>query len=1156
MKKRLLSMLLASSLAAAMLTTPALAAGTAYSDTENHWAKSSIERWSDYGIVQGSGGAFQPDSQLTCAQLATILTNLLKLPAASDAGFSDNQPDAWYFDAINRCKAAGILTGNTDGTVSPNAPISRERAMVMLGRALGIEPISSPDLTKYTDAAKVAPYAQGYVAAMIREGIVGGVTSDQLAPQSNINRASTVTILDRAISTYADKAGSTVTANGGLALVVADDVTLTGQTDKLLVPTDDVNVTVSTSKTTSSITITGDDSTVTVKNSGVNSAAVHGDNSKVILNSSTAGDVTLSGANSKVETTGSAKVDSVTVTEDAKGATVAVGSGTTVKAVDNKAADTTVTGSGTVSKVASDTNVTVETKNTSVANTGSDNITVTDKNGKSNSVSNGSSSGSTTTVNKETTGGGSSGGGSSSHSHSYASEWTFNDETHWHASTCGHDSKSGEAKHTYDENGVCTVCGQLNPANAVAQIGSQNYKTLADAINAAADGQTVTVVKDISLDSRIFISKKVTVDLNGKTVTRDMSAVSENFTRNEGNLFTIQSNGELTLKDSTGNGMLTAKAPADNHYSTDTLVLNYGKFTLESGTIKVPEMVYYAVGCYGKDSVTTINGGVIDAQWGDASDGGIALGSNGTKGDSYYDFTLNINGGEIKGGEQTLYLPGAGKTTITGGKLTGSARGIEIRAGELSITGGEISANAIRKTDAAANNGASGSYTGALVAVKPAGVSASGYVGDIVLNISGGTFTNTSGDVLTVVHENPTKADAPAQNVTVSVSGGQFTGAFNVGSTVNTAVNDKLGLTGGTYSTDPSAYVAAGYTAGENTGVWTIEHAHDGSETYPYTLAEFNALTRENTQNKTTIVTLGTQDVTDISYSEQSTGYTGKGVMLGNTSLNHYNAEVPAVGPHKFVFKDGTVNGTVTGYSSIDGATTNSMYMLLPGNSDVTFENVDFTNVVSFDIQKYTAGWSHLNSITFKNCTFDGIIVGTCPASNVTFDGCTFNSYTNTTDANNSNPIWWRAEGEGQGSNATYIKNFTFTNNKVTGTRPVKIERIGRDGCNPVFTFKNNQFDITLQGNEDGQAKNMAINIGQYDTQSKFTLIDDGNTISANTAALYTASIGSGSNQYIAVPGCKVLDGSGNEKVITAMVWKTKTGETFELKTISESSES
>lgn len=229
MKRKILSLILVFAMTVSLLTVGTGAVEPTYGDTAGHWAESSIERWSAYGIIQGSNGLFDPNGQLTCAQLATILAKLLKLPAAKDAGFTDNTADAWYYDAINRCAAAGILNGNGDGTVTPEAPITRERAMVMLARALGIEPIRKPDLTKYTDAAQVSAYAQGYVAALIEAGIVGGVTADELAPQDNINRASTVTILDRAISTYADKAGATVKADGkGLVLVVAENVKITG----------------------------------------------------------------------------------------------------------------------------------------------------------------------------------------------------------------------------------------------------------------------------------------------------------------------------------------------------------------------------------------------------------------------------------------------------------------------------------------------------------------------------------------------------------------------------------------------------------------------------------------------------------------------------------------------------------------------------------------------------------------------------------------------------------------------------------------------------------------------------------------------------------------------------------------------------------------
>ena len=201
---KLLSILLCLVMVVGMLPTVALAAGSGYQDTDGHWAETAIDRWSAYGVLEGDSGNFNPDGALTRAQMAAILSRLLNLPDAPDAGFSDVKPDDWFAEYINKCAAAGIMLGD-NGKANPNEPITRQQASVMIARALGIQPIENPDLTKYADAAQVSAYAQGYVAALIEAGIVGVVTADLLAPQANINRASTVTIFDRAIGTYANE---------------------------------------------------------------------------------------------------------------------------------------------------------------------------------------------------------------------------------------------------------------------------------------------------------------------------------------------------------------------------------------------------------------------------------------------------------------------------------------------------------------------------------------------------------------------------------------------------------------------------------------------------------------------------------------------------------------------------------------------------------------------------------------------------------------------------------------------------------------------------------------------------------------------------------------------------------------------------------------
>lgn len=967
MKRKILSVLLALCMLLALMATPIAAA---YQDTEGHWAEASIERWTGHGIVQGTENGFDPDGELTCAQLAAILARLLKLPEAPDAGFTDNPAEAWYYDSINRCAAAGILLGNGDGTVTPTAPITRERAIVMLSRALGIEPVENPDLSAFEDADAVADYAQGYVAALVAAGVIKGVTDETVGPQLNITRAATVAILDRAIAVYADTEGAEIDASeGGFILVAAENV---------------------------------------------------------VIKNAPAGTKVL---------------------------------------VAPAAEDLTVNGK----KVESDqTYIVPENKPTTPV-----------------------------------------------HSHSYdTSKWVVDDTYHWHAANCGHDLTIDKAEHTFGDDNICTVCGQLKSSEAVAQINGKNYASLTAAIAAAVDGDTVTLVKDCDISNSqlvISASKSITLDLGGKVIKATNTE--------SGNILVY---GTLTLADSSDeakDGSGTGKIYTDTVFTsqaTGKCVINAqagGTFIMESGLIDTASEIennedngQFAVGMWNDtaEAKVVINGGKIKAGW-------YAVAGNGQS--KTYDGEIIINGGILESvADYAIYLPHKGTTTINGGTIYGAAGGITIQRGTLKVNGGTITSKGTGST------GTWGDGTGGLDA---AAVNVWAKYGTSTVEIAGGTFI----------------AETKALFIT------------------NTENDGSISITGGTFSSDPSNYVAEGHAVYQNeSGAYQVIKNEGEIEV---TLSELKsvAVTKgpkaEGSETAVFTVDLGEQEIAaeDIAYSEVSSGYTGKGVLIGNTGLNSYGVRPANIGDYKFVITGGTINSAADGYSSIDGFANTSVYMLVPANSDVVFENVTFNGVFSFDVQKYTSPWSNLNSLTFKNCVFNGIIVGTCPASNITFDGCKFNSYTNASSANNSNPIWWREDTEGSGENANPIKTFTFVNNEVVGTRPVKIERIGKT-VSPVFTIMNNTFDISSQEG-DTVTKNMAINIGMGENPNlPFTLIDDGNTISANTAALYTASLTSGSNQYKEVSGMKVQDANGNPKTITAMVWKTTTGEAFELKSV------
>ena len=487
MKRKFLSILLTLALALSMLPTAALAdlkadsptaaAAVRLTDVNGHWAENAIRRWVENGVVQGNDGQFDPNGPLTCAQLATILANLLRLGAAGSAGFTDVKAGAWYEDAIDRCAAAGILMGNGDGTVDPDGAISRERAMVMLGRALGIRPAADPDLSKHSDEAQVSSYARGMVAALVAAGIVNGVDGDRLAPQDDINRASTMTILDKAIENYVKDNGASVTGTGdGVTLVVADNATVNGEIGSLLVAGDNSNVSVGSGSQLGDVNVTGNGSSVTIKDSGAGSVNVTGDNTKIILDGADAGSVSMTGDGTQLELGGDAKVgdlnvggentklalggksevDNVKISEGANGTTIDAGSGSTIGTVKNEAENTTVTGDGAVKNVESTTDVTVETKGTDVKNTGDADISVKGADGKESSVASGGSSSTAGTTTGTTTGGGSSsggssgggssGGGSESHSHTMV-------KTEAVAATCTADGHN--AYYT------CSDCGKV-----------------------------------------------------------------------------------------------------------------------------------------------------------------------------------------------------------------------------------------------------------------------------------------------------------------------------------------------------------------------------------------------------------------------------------------------------------------------------------------------------------------------------------------------------------------------------------------------------------------------------------------------------------------------------------------------------------------------
>ena len=333
-----------------------------------------------------------------------------------------------------------------------------------------------------------------------------------------------------------------------------------------------------------------------------------------------------------------------------------------------------------------------------------------------------------------------------------------------------------------------------------------------------------------------------------------------------------------------------------------------------------------------------------------------------------------------------------------------------------------------------------------------------------------------------------------------------------------------------------------------------------GTSKNPYTREEFETMTRaEYIAAQEALGGTMYVDVGDYSYG--TNGVLGNGVRDDQhggknnaNQLNYYAAPGAKSGQYsdaavgkKIVFVNGSITSNVTGYESIDKIGT-SLLLAVPAYTNVTFEGTTFNNVMSFDYQLYTSPWSQLGELKFENCTFNGIIVGAIAAQTLTFNGCEFKNYTNTTDANSSNPTWIRpaygnwdkGDNEGQGDDFRSLTTIDFTNNTVTSTRPVKFERIAQWEMPTTVTATSNSFDISAQTKDTvkGKTKNVGLYFG---ANAKFDLVAENNRKEGTTAALYTAvySAPDGTSNAGLPAGSTVKDSSGNDTKLTdALKWK------------------
>lgn len=582
--------------------------------------------------------------------------------------------------------------------------------------------------------------------------------------------------------------------------------------------------------------------------------------------------------------------------------------------------------------------------------------------------------------------------------------------------------------------------GGAVPSNSVYEV-SEAAQLIWAAKNHTGD--TIKLKGNVTLSEPVKITKSVVLDLGDYKVTyggeEDFRAIY------------VEDGAAVQIK-ATANGGVDA--------TTIALQVNPGgKLTVDGGTYNAT----YAVAVFSNETETeaVLNSGTYN---------GFVC-TNGKNKNSHVTF----NGGTYN---KMIYLPAGGQSSykITDGLFNAA---LEIDAGQLDILGGTFKSsvdttNNVNKP--ATNNNGSGAYQGIIVVCKPDGSSETGYIGDAVVNIKGGTFENTFANGETIVVADFGKDEKGVGDAKVTISG-------------DAVVKGKIAL----YSSENNDGVSLAISGGAFTDLASaVKYAADGAK---ITLAE-------DTNGNGVVAAKDQFASKGLTIDFNGHTYTIGGVLVGSagTGTNAFQL----LKGNKITFKNGTIAGVTEGTKPAEDTPNwhGAPAIVIQNYCDLTLDNMTVTGgdetqyIVSTNCGKvvikgdtniyakagaYALDVMHWENDSYKDAgtsvTFDETMTGTV---NGKIDVYCYR----VTGKNESTgkDIWDSVPVDDNGAVLT-IKGGTFTvdpSKFVTGTNLVVVPNVGKT-----------EYTVQPKTSEDGKTTTEVSKDGKTVTETK----TDGNTV-------------------------------------------------------------
>ncbi|MDD7352217.1 MAG: S-layer homology domain-containing protein, partial [Peptoniphilaceae bacterium] len=102
---------------------------------QGDWFTESIMKLTSKDIIKGyPDGTYKPNNDITRAEFATIASKYITDKKLATETFVDVPSNHWARDVISQVRAQGWISGYSDGTFKPDAPITRAEAVSIVNR--------------------------------------------------------------------------------------------------------------------------------------------------------------------------------------------------------------------------------------------------------------------------------------------------------------------------------------------------------------------------------------------------------------------------------------------------------------------------------------------------------------------------------------------------------------------------------------------------------------------------------------------------------------------------------------------------------------------------------------------------------------------------------------------------------------------------------------------------------------------------------------------------------------------------------------------------------------------------------------------------------------------------------------------------------------